>query len=199
MAFGPIQLIVVGFDNPEPDGSILAELNAVRDQGFIRLVDALAVYKDDEGSVWSAEVTDLAEDEMMLAGAAIGSLIAAGVAGAEAALHVDMDDEVEAEAAASAAADLVAGGALAGAERAAELYEYGLAEEDILSIADRIPVGGGALLMLVEHTWLIPLRDSILAQGGIVLAQEFLGPQALLAMGEDLAIAEELLSAASGN
>ena len=28
--------------------------------------------------------------------------------------------------------------------------------------------------MLVEHTWLIPLRDSVLAQGGIVLAQEFL-------------------------
>ena len=46
----------------------------------------------------------------MLAGAAIGSLIAAGVAGTEAALHVDMDDEDEAEAAASAAADLVAGG-----------------------------------------------------------------------------------------
>ena len=49
MAFGPIQLIVVGFDNPEPDGSMIAELNAVRDQGFIRLVDALGVYKDDEG------------------------------------------------------------------------------------------------------------------------------------------------------
>ena len=100
MPLGPIQLIVVGFDSPEPDGSVIAELNAVREQGFIRLVDALGVYKDDEGSVWSAEVTDLTEDESMLAGAAIGGLIAAGVAGAEAALHVDMDDEVEAEAAA---------------------------------------------------------------------------------------------------
>ena len=199
MALGPIQLIVVGFDSPEPDGSVIAELNAVRDQGFIRLVDALGVYKDDEGSVWSAEVTDLTEDETMLAGAAIGGLIAAGVAGAEAALHVDMDDEDEVEAAAQVAADVVAEGALAGAERAAELYEYGLAEEDILSIADQIPVGGGALLMLVEHTWLIPLRNAVLGQGGVVLAQEFLSPAALLSIGEDLAIAEELLSATNND
>lgn len=185
MALGPIQLIVIGFDNPEPDGSVLAELNAVRDQGFIRLVDALGVYKDEEGSVWSAEVSDLSEDEAVATGAAIGALIAAGVAGANAVLGGEDGDSAD------AAADLVAEGALAGAARAAEVYEYGMRAETLIAIADQIPPGGGALLMLVEHTWLIPLRDSIRAQGGIVLAQEFLNPETLLAIGAELALADD--------
>ena len=53
MALGPLQLVVIGFDRPTPDGSILAELTAVRTQGFIRLVDALGVHKDSKGAVWS--------------------------------------------------------------------------------------------------------------------------------------------------
>jgi uncharacterized membrane protein len=168
MTLGPLQLIVIGFESPEPDGSVVAELNAVRQQGFVRLVDALGVYKDEEGSVWSAEVSDLDEDEAILAGAAIGALMGLGAAGAEGARV----------------------GALAGAERAAEVYEFGLDAEDILSIADRIPVGGAALLMLVEHRWLIPLRDAIRGQGGIVFAQEFLSPETLTAIGGELALVE---------
>ena len=68
-----------------------------------------------------------------------------------------------------------------------------------MSISDQIPVGGGALLMLVEHTWLIPLRNSVWDQGGVVLAQEFLSPETLLRIGEDLAVAEELLSATNSD
>lgn len=188
MPLGPLQLVVIGFESAEPDGSVLTELNAIRDQGFIRLVDALGVYKDEEGAVWSAEISDLSEDETMLAGAAIGAFIAAGVAGAEVPVEADAD------AAAEAVADLAAAGAVAGAERAAEVYEYGLRPETIQSIADQIPVGGGALLMLVEHTWLIPLRNAIRAKGGIILAQQFLSPEALIAMGAELAIAEEMLA-----
>ena len=170
MSLGPLQLIVIGFDAPEPDGSVLAELRAIREQGFIRLVDALGVIKDEEGSVWSAEVSDLEEEEAMLAGAAIGALLGAGAAGVEGA-------EV---------------GALAGAERAAEVYEFGLDVEDILAVADQIPPGGAALLMLVEHRWLIPLRDAIRTQGGIVYAQEFLSPETLTAIGSELALLAEL-------
>jgi uncharacterized membrane protein len=163
-------MIVIGFDAPEPDGSVLAELRAIREQGFIRLVDALGVMKDEEGSVWSVEVSDLEEEEVVLAGAAIGALLGAGAVGLEGA---EM-------------------GALAGAERAAEVYEFGLDVEDILAVAGQIPPGGAALLMLVEHTWLIPLRDAIRAQGGIVYAQEFLSPETLTAIGNELALLAEL-------
>jgi uncharacterized membrane protein len=163
-------LIVIGFDAPEPEGSVLAELRAIREQGFVRLVDALGVYKDKEGAVWSAEVSDVEEEEAVLAGAAIGALLGLGAAGVEGAEE----------------------GALAGAERAAEVYEYGLDSDDIMAIADQIPVGGAAMLMLVEHTWLIPLRDAIRSQGGIVYAQEFLSPETLAAIGSEMALLAEL-------
>ena len=156
-------MIVVGFDDPEPDGSVLAELRAIREQGFIRLVDALGVYKDEEGAVWSAEVSDVEEEEAVLAGAAIGALMGLS--------------------------------ALDGAERAARVCEFGWDAEDILAVANQIPVGGAALLMLVEHTCLIPLRDASGAQGGIVHAQEFLSPEAFTAIGSELALLEELETA----
>jgi uncharacterized membrane protein len=167
MTLGPLQLIVIGFDAPEPDGSVLAELRAIREPGFVRLVDALGVYKDEEGAVWSVEASDVEEEEAVLAGAAIGALMGLGAAGVEGA-------EV---------------GMLAGAERAAEVYEYGLDAQDIQAIADRIPAGGAAMLMLVEHTW---LRDAIRAQGGVVYAQEFLSPETLMTIGSELALVAQL-------
>ena len=48
--------------------------------------------------------------------------------------------------------------------------------------------------MLVEHTWLIPLRDAIRTQGGIFYAQEFLSPETLSAIGNELALWGELES-----
>ena len=170
MAIGPLQLVVIAFDKPEPDGSVLAELDAIREQGFIRLVDALGVYKNSEGEVWSVEVSDLEEDEQILAGAAIGAIIGLGEGGEEGARA----------------------GALAGAERAAERYEFGMDPEQIAAIADQIPVGGAALLMLIEHTWLTPLRNAIRAQGGVFLAHEFLSMEVLAGIGAELALLEEM-------
>ena len=48
---GPVQLLVVGFEHPEFDGGILAELERLGEQDVIRLVDLLVVYKDAEGNV----------------------------------------------------------------------------------------------------------------------------------------------------
>ena len=173
MALGPLQLVVIGFDRPTPDGSILAELAAVRTQGFIRLVDALGVHKDGDGAIWSVAVCDLAESEAMLAGAAIGALIGRGAGAAIGALLGQ-----------GTGAEVVA---LEGARAGTERSTFGIAPEHILTIADQIPTGGAALLMLVEHTWLLPLRNAIRAQGGIIIANDFLSQESLLSIGAELA------------
>ena len=64
--------------------------------------------------------------------------------------------------------------ALEGARAGTERSTYGISPEHILAIADQISIGGAALLMLVEHTWLIPLRNASHAQGGIFIANDFL-------------------------
>jgi hypothetical protein len=39
------------------------------------------------------------------------------------------------------------------------------------------------MLPVTEHTWAIPLRDALRASGGIMVAQDFLSPEALIGLG----------------
>ena len=161
MEVGPLQLIVLGFTDPQLDGSVLGSLADASDAGHIKIVDLLGVYKDENGDILSAEATDLSLDEAMVYGAWVGALIGFGAEG-----------EVGAEM-----------GALAGALTAADEYEYGLGPDEIASVAEAIPPGGAALLLVIEHTWAIPFRNAARSSGGIMLAQDFLSPEALVTLG----------------
>ena len=161
MTIGPLQLLVVGFVDPKLDGSVLGALADASDAGMIKVVDLLGVYKGEDGTVLAAEATDLTEDEAITYGAWVGALIglgAGGVEGAEA-------------------------GAIAGAIHAMDEYEYGIDADGLATIADDIPAGGAGMLLVIEHTWAIPLRDTLRASGGIMIAQDFLSPEALIAIG----------------
>lgn len=164
MALGPLQFVVIGFDGPSFDGFIIDELAAVRTQGFVRLVDALGVHKDDEGAVWSIEIDNLAEDVTHLTGAAIGALLGLGAG------YGDFDQL----------------GVIDGTTTTPEYSAFGIPPGNIAFIADQIPIGGAALLMLVEHIWLVPLRDAIRIQGGILIADEFLNAETMLCIGAEL-------------
>jgi uncharacterized membrane protein len=161
MEIGPIQIIAVGFVDPKLDGSVLGALMDASDAGHIKIIDVIGVYKDVDGTIVAAEASDLSEDEAMEYGAWVGALVGLGAGGVEGA-------EV---------------GAIVGAVAAAENYEYGIDEEQVLALADAIPAGGGAMLLAIEHTWAIPLRDAVAASGGLMLAQDFLSPLALVSLG----------------
>jgi len=49
MAIGPVQLIVLGFRQPDFHGEIIAELERLRESDMVRVIDALVVYKDPDG------------------------------------------------------------------------------------------------------------------------------------------------------
>ena len=165
MAIGPLQLLVVGFVDPQLDGSILGALADASASGSIRVVDMLGVYKDADGTVLAAQATDLTEDEAMTYGAWVGALIGLGAGG-------ELGAEI---------------GAVAGAIDAMDEYEYGVDAEGLATIADDIPAGGAGMLLVIEHTWAIPLRDAMRASGGILIAQDFLSPEALIAIGAQYA------------
>ncbi len=46
----PVQMLVVGFDEPSFSGEVLAELTRLREAGVVRLVDVLLVRRDEDGS-----------------------------------------------------------------------------------------------------------------------------------------------------
>jgi uncharacterized membrane protein len=160
MAIGPVQLLVLGFKEPDFQGEIRAELDRLRDNDLVRVLDALAVRKDADGQVQTLHESQLSADEQAAFGALIGGLIGLGAAGEE--------------------------GFELGAERGAEaVAERGglLDEEEAWDVVAEIPTDTAGLLVLLEHRWAIPLRDAIARAGGFRLASEFISPLDLVAIG----------------
>lgn len=44
-----------------------------------------------------------------------------------------------------------------------------VSDEDIIAIADGLEPGSSAAILVFEHTWVIPLRDAIIASDGYLL------------------------------
>jgi uncharacterized membrane protein len=157
---GPVQMLILEFDNEGLKGEILPELERLREAGLVRLIDLLVVVKDDEGNVAAVQTSDLEVEEAMEFGAIAGALIGFGA---------DGEEGLEA-------------GALVGAEMAAD-GSILAGEGQEWYIADAIPPGATAAVALIEHLWAIPLRDAIARAGGVTLADQWIHPEDLLAVG----------------
>lgn len=172
MAIGPVQLLVLGFQQPDFQGEIQAELERLRENDVVRVVDALAVYKDAQGRVSTLKESQLSSEEQAEVGAVVGGLVGLGAAGEE--------------------------GMEAGAELGASAVEErgGLLDEDeAWDVLAEIPEDTAAALIMLEHRWAIPLRDAIARAGGFRLASEFISPLDLVSLG--LVRAEEAEALAS--
>ncbi|WP_432854135.1 hypothetical protein ACQPXB_19475 [Amycolatopsis sp. CA-161197] len=166
MTIGPIQLVVLGFPDPDFHGAVIAELERLRESGTVNVVDALAVHKDSDGGIEVAHLSNISDEEAVELGSKVGALIGLGI---------DGEEGMEA-------------GALAGAEEAAEGIDV-FSDEDAWDVLSEIPDGSAAALVLLEHRWAIPLRDAIAEAGGFRISDGFISPLDLVAIG--LVSAEE--------
>jgi uncharacterized membrane protein len=144
MAIGPVQLLVLGFKQPTSTARS-GELERLRDNDLVRVIDALAVRKDADGNLEMLHQSQLGSDEQQAFGALVGGLIGLGAAGE---------------------------GFEVGAERGAEaVAERGgvFSEEEAWDVLAEIPPDTAGLLILLEHRWAIPLRDAIARAGGFRL------------------------------
>jgi hypothetical protein len=80
-------------------------------------------------------------------------------------------------------------GAEAGAEDAAADSVQVFSDEDAWDVLEEIPNDSAAALVLIEHHWAVPLRDAVMRAGGFRIADGFISPLDLVAIG--LATAEE--------
>ena len=83
MAIGPVQLIVLGFREPEFHGEIIAELERLRQADVVKVIDALAVHKDVNGDIEVEHLSNLTTEEAIELGSKIGALIGLGIEGEE--------------------------------------------------------------------------------------------------------------------
>ena len=78
-----MQLIVLGFNQPDFRGEIIAELERLRASDMARVIDWLAVYKDADGELEVEHLSNLSTDEAIELGSTIGALIGLGIEGEE--------------------------------------------------------------------------------------------------------------------
>ena len=87
-AVGPVEYVVVKFPGNKFKGEIAPALRELVDNGTIRIIDLVFIYKDGDGNVAAVELEELAEDEA----SGIGDVADAGGA-----LLNDEDIELAAE------------------------------------------------------------------------------------------------------
>lgn len=172
MSIGPVQLLVLGFDHPDFQGEIIAELDRLRESDTIRVIDALAVFKDVDGEVEVAHLSNLTVDEAVEIGSKVAALIGLGIEGEE---------------------GMVLGAAI-GAEAGAEGLEV-FTDEDAWDVLEEIPNDSAAALLLVEHHWAVPLRDAVARAGGARISDGFISPIDLVEIGLVAAADAEELAA----
>jgi uncharacterized membrane protein len=160
MTIGPVQLLVLGFPEPNFHGQIAAELDRLRESDIVYVVDALAVHKDDAGEVEVLHLHNISDEEAVELGSKIGALIGLGMEGEEG----------------------FAFGAEVGAEAAAEGFEV-FTDADAWDVMEEIPNGTAAALVLLEHRWAIPLRDAMVSAGGYRIGDGFVSPLGLVGIG----------------
>jgi uncharacterized membrane protein len=166
MAIGPVQLIVLGFPDPDFHGEIIDELERLRQSDTVRVIDALAVYKDAAGEIEAMHLSNLTDEEAVELGSVVGALIGLGFDG-------EAGAEVGAQAGAEAAADGIAP----------------FSEDEAWDVLEDIPNGSAAAVLLLEHHWAVGLRDAVVRAGGFRVSDGFISPLDLIGVG--LVTAEE--------
>jgi hypothetical protein len=67
--FGPVQIVVVGFDDLKFEGDILPELRRLRDLEIVGLLDMVIVAKSDSEDLVQVHASDLTQKEAAQSGA----------------------------------------------------------------------------------------------------------------------------------
>jgi len=159
---GPIQMLCLAFDGNRFKGEILPELDRLKKEELIRIIDLLVVRKDETGHVMVMTASDLDWDEATAFGSYVGALAgfrAAGPAGVER-------------------------GAMAGAAELADGHLFD--ENDTFLVTQSLPNNMSAAFVLIEHMWAKKLIEAVERAGGSELSNDWLKPEEILAASHDV-------------
>jgi uncharacterized membrane protein len=189
MAIGPVQLFVLGF--PAEGANVTSKIDqAIKDspwgrgttkEGEIRLLDLVVIRKDAQGNIDRLRATDLTPEQRKFAGAAVGGLLGMG-AGAQSGRPAGRLRGTLA-------------GAKMGAQRGAQ--DFLLTDMEIQEVMRGIPNNTVVGVFMVEHVWANRLMENVKRAGGTLLAEGIVTPDTLVAIGTELAAAEQAANQSS--
>jgi uncharacterized membrane protein len=155
-AMGPIQMLSIAFDGNHFKGEILPELERLKTEGIVRIIDLLVVRKGPLDDIMVMTASDLDWEEAVAFGSYFGAV--AGFA-AEGPSGVER-------------------GSIAGAAELADGHIFD--EDDVFRVTQALPPNMTAALILLEHLWSKPLNDAVLRADGITLSNEWLSVEEVL-------------------
>lgn len=167
MQIGPVQVVVLAFGpGDEFVGEIRRALEAVRGRGVIRMLDALFVRRNDDGtvSVIDEPGEGPAGDDGPPFGVALRRLAGLGTRTEVVSLEPDEEDDCS---------------------------MFGLSPAQLLETLGSIPPGGGGALVLFEHAWAARLAYTVREAGGRLLAHGILTHEAMSQAGAELRVLAE--------
>jgi hypothetical protein len=146
---GPVQVLLIGLDEPGSERMLAAELQDLHSQDAVRALDVLRVRREPQGGLRRLDPPD-PEDYT-------GTLV-------EALLVSDPD----------------------GGQEEAPVGEVDVGEgaavgEGAWFLADRLPRGAAAAILLLEHRWAIPLREAAAGARAEVFGDAWVHPRDLAA------------------
>lgn len=153
---GPIQLLCVGFDGNHFRGEIMPELERLKREEIVRIIDLLLVRKDSMGAVMVTTESDLDWEEAVSLGSYLGALAGFAQGGPEG----------------------MERGAIAGAAELADGHFFN--EDDVFRVTQALPANMSAALVLVEHLWAKRLYEAIDRADGIELSNDWIRPDQVI-------------------
>jgi hypothetical protein len=159
MGYGPVQLLFVAFEGNRFRGEIWPELERLKNEGVVRILDLLLVRKDGSGAISHISSTDLGWEEAVEFGQAMGALAGftrEGLGGVERGAMIGM-------------ADLMDG----------HLFD----KQDAFRLEQLLPNSTSAAIALIEHTWAKPLIEAVQRAQGFEIANEWVEPLQIMVAG----------------
>ena len=162
--FGSLNLMIVQFPRVLLPYDFLDELKDIWADGKIRPDAFIFLLKDKDGNVMGMEGSRLQEgDDIAAINAVIAAMTSRSVGSPEQA-------RASAEAAVAAAAE----------------GDFGLSPGDLRKIADKLPAGHSAIILLFENVWERKLKDIANRHGGSLIEQRLIAPSGLAKAAREL-------------
>ncbi len=170
---GPIQYMVFGVRTEEQQKEIVQRMRALSEKGAIRLIDLAYIRKDQDGTLQHGRMSGLSEEEQQKFGTVARILVGMG-----AALEYKR------------AGGEFGGGAFADQDFGESIQEI---KERIYDAAQDLPPGAACAIALIEHRWVLELKENLQQKGVVILTQGLVRPRALIMLGAELQAAEQAM------
>ncbi len=170
---GPIQYIVFGVRTEDQQKEVIRQLRTASERGNIRLIDLAYIRKSEDGTLQSGRMSGLSEDEQRKFGTVARVLVGMGAAME----YVRSGGELGT-------------GAFADQDFGESAQEI---KERIYEAAQDLPPGAACAIALVEHRWVLELKENVQKQGVVILTQGLVRPRSLMMLGAELQAAEQAM------